>query len=126
MPARHSPRPKKKKPEKEPPSRFAPAKFLKGTTAEVQALCDELATLAAERFDDLTGTTWERTGRTLAQQLREAGHDLTCLDEDSELQDWHASWHHPRGTFSLMLSFRAPRAVEITWTADDMSYTARR
>jgi hypothetical protein len=92
----------------------------------VQALCDELADVAAARFSDLTGTSWERVGTTLAAQLRALGHDLTNFDESPELQEWQATWHHARGTFSLLLVFRAPNSVEVTWTADDTKLSARR
>jgi hypothetical protein len=92
----------------------------------VQALCDELADVAAARFADLTGTSWERVGTTLASQLRALGHDLTSFDESAELQEWQATWHHARGTFSLSLTFRAPTSVEVTWTADDTKLSARR
>jgi len=125
-----SPRPPKRKSKKDelkqPPSRFAPSAFLNGSTQAVQQLCEDLAQLAADRFGDLTGTTWERAASTIAQQLRAAGHDLSSFEESAELQEWHASWHHPRGTFSLLLSFRAPCGVEVTWRADDLAYTARR
>lgn len=120
----------RKKPKKsrgdEPPARFAPAAFLSGSQAQVQALCDELADVAAARFSDLTGTSWERVGTTLAAQLRALGHDLTSFDESPELQEWQATWHHARGTFSLLLVFRAPTSVEVTWTADDTKLSARR
>lgn len=106
--------------------RFAPSAFLKGSPEQVRQLCDELATLAAERFSDLTGTNWASAGATLAQQLRALGHDLMGIDESDEHQEWLATWHHPRGTFSLVLSFQAPYAVAVTWKTDDGSYTARR
>jgi hypothetical protein len=99
---------------------------LKGSAESVQALCDELATLAAKRFGDLTGTTWQLTGLTLVQQLRAAGHDLRNFDEAADFQDWQATWHHPRGTFSLLLAFRAPTSVEVTWKTDDATFSARR
>jgi hypothetical protein len=99
---------------------------LKGSSEQTQQLCDELATLAAERFSDLTGTTWTRTGAALAQQLRAIGHDLMSIDESDDHQEWLATWHHPRGTFSLLLSFQAPCAVEVTWKTDDATFTARR
>lgn len=111
---------------KQPPSRFAPSAFLHGSSEAVQQLCEDLAQLAADRFGDLTGTTWQRAASTIAQQLRAAGHDLTSFDESPELQEWQATWHHPRGTFSLLLSFRAPSGVEVTWRADELAYTARR
>ena len=117
---------RKSKSEAKPPSRFAPAAFLNGTPEAVQQLCDDLATLAAARFDDLTGTTWQRTGLAIAEQLRAVGHDLTSFDEAADFQEWQASWHHPRGSFVLSLSFRAPKSVEVTWTADDAVFTARR
>lgn len=116
----------KKKRNSEPPARFAPSAFLSGSPAQVQALCDELADVAAARFSDLTGTDWQRVGTTLASQLRALGHDLTSFDESPELQEWQATWHHARGTFSLLLVFRAPQSVEVTWTADDAKLTARR
>jgi hypothetical protein len=108
------------------PPRFAPSAFLKGSREQVQQLCDDLATLAAERFSDLTGTSWRTVGETLAQQLRAIGHDLMCIDESDGHQEWLATWHHPRATFSLSLSFQAPHAVAVTWKADDTAYTARR
>jgi hypothetical protein len=108
------------------PPRFAPSAFLKGSSEQVQQLCDDLATLAAKRFSDLTGTTWQKAGSALAQQLRALGHDLESIDESDDYQVWKATWHHPRGTFSLVLSFEAPCTVEVTWKADDTTYTARR
>lgn len=109
-----------------PPPRFAPSAFLKGSPEQVRQLCDELATLAADRFSDLTGTTWTSVGSSLAQQLRAIGHDLMGLDESEGRQEWVATWHHPRGTFSLLLSFEAPHSVAVTWQTDDGAYTARR
>jgi hypothetical protein len=128
------PRPPKREPKREPkpkaakgdPPRFAPSAFLKGSSEQVQQLCDDLATVAAQRFSDLTGTTWQSAGSTLAQQLRAIGHDLVSMDESDDHQVWQATWHHPRGTFSLVLSFEAPHAVEVTWKTDDATFTARR
>lgn len=108
------------------PPRFAPSAFLKGSSEQVQQLCEDLATVAAKRFSDLTGTTWQSAGSTLAQQLRALGHDLVSIDESVDHQLWQATWHHPRGTFSLVLSFDAPCAVEVTWKTDDATFTARR
>lgn len=123
----HAPKqePKAKAAKADPP-RYAPSAFLKGSPEQVQQLCDELATLAAERFSDLTGTTWRTVGTTLAHQLRAVGHDLIGIDESDEHQEWQATWHHPRGTFSLLLAFQAPYAVAVTWQTDDGAYTARR
>lgn len=126
MPIRDAQRKRKAKGAPENAQRFAPAAFLKGTPEQVRALCDELATLAAERFSDLTGTTWRDAGLSLVRQLRELGHDLSNFDEGDELQEWQATWHHPRGTFALLLAFRAPHAVEVSWKTDDGVYTARR
>ncbi len=127
MPQRPPPKRKSKvKEPKRPPSRYAPAAFLKGSPEVVRELCEELATIAADRFNDLTGTSWRSAGLSMAQQLRDAGHDLMSFDESDELQEWQATWHHPRGTFSLLLAFRAPTSVEITWRADDATITARR
>src|SRR5690242_5839290 len=70
------------------PPRFAPSAFLKGSPEQVRQLCDELATLAAERFSDLIGINWSRVGTTLAQQLRAVGHDLIAIDESDEQQEW--------------------------------------
>jgi hypothetical protein len=92
----------------------------------VRALCEKLASIAHQRFTDLTGTTWQRAGSDLAQQLRGAGHDLTAFDESEELQEWQVSYYHPRGTFTLSLTFRAPADVEVAWRADDATITARR
>jgi hypothetical protein len=111
---------------KGPAPRFAPSAFLKGSHEQVQQLCDDLATLAAERFGDLTGTTWPAASAALAQQLRALGHDLISIDESDAHQEWLATWHHPRGTFSLRLSFQAPHAVEVSWKTDDATFVARR
>jgi hypothetical protein len=116
----------KKRAADEPRPRFAPAAFLSGSPEQVQELCEELADLAAARFADLTGTSWERVGKSLASQLRALGHDLSSFDESAELQDWQATWHHTKGTFSLLLAFRAPTSVEVTWTTDEAKFTARR
>lgn len=118
---------KKKKPAKSkaPPSRFAPAAFLSGSPETVQGLCDELAKLASTRFQDLTGTTWKEVGVGIIDQLRATGHDLMNFDEANGVQDWQATWHHPRGTFSLYLAFRAPSQVEVTWKSEDATFTAR-
>jgi hypothetical protein len=124
--ARESKREPKLRATKGETPRFAPSAFLKSSPEQAQQLCDELATLAAARFSDLTGTTWPAASAALAQQLRALGHDLMSVDESDGHQDWLATWHHARGTFSLVLSFQAPHAVEVTWKADDNTFTARR
>jgi hypothetical protein len=129
-----TPRPPKRGPKREPkpkadkgnPPRFAPSAFIKGSSEQVQQLCDDLATLAAARFSDLTGTTWQSVSSALAQHLRTIGHDLVSVDESDDHQEWQATWYHPRGTFTLSLSFHAPCAVEVTWKTDDATFTARR
>lgn len=127
MPPRPPQRRKAKPPKPQPtPSPFAPGAFLKGSREAVRELCEGLAGIAHERFCDLTGTTWQRAGADLAQQLRAAGHDLTSFDESEELQEWQASFYHTRGTFSLLLRFRAPTSVEVTWQSDDDVITAQR
>lgn len=117
---------KAKKPSDEARPKFAPASFLSGSPAQVQALCDDLAELAAERFSDLTGTTWESVGKSLASQLRELGHDLMSFEETAEHQQWRTTWYHPKGTFIFTLEFRAPYAASVTWQTDDRSFTATR
>ena len=120
-------KPKRKPKQKEPkgaPSRFAPAAFLSGSPEAVQKLCEELAAQAAGSFADLTGTTWSTVGTSIVQQLRASGHDLMSFDDGEGLQEWQATWHHPRGTFSLFLSFRAPASVEVTWKTDDATFCA--
>lgn len=129
MPKPKRPAPPRKSKDKGPPkaaSVFAPAAFIKGTPESVRELCEGLAGIAHERFSDLTGTTWDSVGRSLAQQLREAGHDLMALDESDELQEWQGTFYHPRGTFSLLLVFRAPTSVEVSWSVDGDAITARR
>lgn len=111
--------------DKPPPSRFAPAAFLSGSPEAVQQLCQDLATLSANRFADLTGTTWTQVATSIVDQLRATGHDLMSYEEGDGTQEWQATWHHPRGTFSLSLSFRAPTSVEVTWKADDAAFVAR-
>lgn len=111
---------------KQPPSVFAPAAFLKGSPDATRELCEGLASIAHERFCDLTGTTWQRAGADLAQQLRSAGHDLTAFEDTDTLQEWQATYYHPRGTFTLSLTFRAPTSVEVTWQSDDGATIAKR
>jgi hypothetical protein len=115
----------KSKEAKGPPSRFAPAAFLSGSPAEVQALCEELAKQAASRFADLTGTTWAEVAAAIVAQLRASGHDLHNFDDGEGVSEWQATWHHPRATFSLFLCFRAPASVEVTWKADEATFSAR-
>ena len=115
------------KPESEdkPPSRFAPSAFLSGSPESVQLLCQELADIAKARFADVTGSSWSRAARSIAEQLRSAGHDLRSFDESETMQEWQAEWHQPRGTFSLFLSFRAPTSAEVTWTTDTQTFVGR-
>jgi hypothetical protein len=108
-----------------PPSRFAPAAFLSGSPESVQRLCEDLAAEVAKRFADLTGTTWESVGRTVVEQLRRSGHDLSSFDAGEGIQEWQAVWHQPRGSFSLFLSFRAPANVEVIWKTDAATFTGR-
>jgi hypothetical protein len=114
----------KVKPPKPPPSRFAPQAFLAGSPSALQQLCDELAELAASRFRDLTGTTWETVGTAIAAQLRAIGHDLQAVEEAEGFQEWQATWYHPRGTFSLLLQFRAPSSVDVTWQTESATFAA--
>jgi hypothetical protein len=119
----------KKKAKKQSPSerpKFAPASFLSGTPEQVQTLCNDLAELAAERFSDLTGTTWVSVGQSLATQLRELGHDLMSFEDTPEHQEWQTTWHHPKGTFVFTLEFRAPYAATVTWKTDERTFTATR
>ena len=118
--------PKKKPSSPEERPKFAPKAFLSGSPEQVQGLCNDLAELAAERFSDLTGTTWESVGKSLASQLRELGHDLTAFEDTPEHQEWQTTWHHPKGTFVFTLEFRAPYAAEVTWKTDDRTFIARR
>jgi hypothetical protein len=111
---------------KPPPSVFAPAAFLKGSPAAVRELCEGLARIAHERLSDLTGTTWERATSDLARQLRSAGHDLSSFEESDAVQEWQATYYHPRGTFTLSLTFRAPASVEVSWKSDDGAIVAQR
>ncbi|MES1189267.1 MAG: hypothetical protein ABUL60_35960 [Myxococcales bacterium] len=117
---------KAKKPSATERPKFAPAAFLSGTPEQVQSLCNDLAELAAERFSDLTGTTWVSVGQALASQLRELGHDLMSFEDTPEHQEWQTTWHHPKGTFVFTLEFRAPYAATVTWKTDDRTFTATR
>jgi hypothetical protein len=117
---------KAKKPSASERPKFAPAAFLSGTPEQVQTLCNDLAELAAERFSDLTGTTWVSVGQSLATQLRELGHDLMSFEDTPEHQEWQTTWHHPKGTFVFTLEFRAPYAATVTWKTDERTFTATR
>jgi hypothetical protein len=107
-----------------PPSRFAPKAFLAASPAAAQELCEQLAADAARRLADLTGTTWTAVAKAIVAEVRASGHDLVSLDDTEELRQWQATWYHPRGTFSLLLSFRAPGSVEVTWQTDDATFSA--
>lgn len=119
------PRKAKSQKPKAAPSRFAPSAFLRGSPETVQKLCEELAAQASRRFVDLTGTTWKAVGTSIAQQLRVIGHDLSNFDDSEEAQEWQATWHHPKATYSLFLVFRPTGKVEVTFRADDATYVAR-
>jgi hypothetical protein len=106
------------------PSRFGPAAFRSASPQVAQRLCEELAKQAARSFVELTGTNRNAEGSAIVQQLRASGHDLICLEDTAELQQWQATLYHPKGTFSLFLTFRAPRNVEVTWRADDVEFSA--
>ncbi|MEO7034211.1 MAG: hypothetical protein ABI548_09990 [Polyangiaceae bacterium] len=117
--------PSKIKEPKRPSSRFAPAAFLKGEPESVRELCQALADQMVRGFSDLRGTSWRSVATSLVDQLRTSGHDLSQIEDTDEIQAWQATWYHPRGTFSLLLSFRAPAAVEVMWKADDAIFTAK-
>lgn len=108
-----------------PPSRFSPKAFLAATPATVQRLCEELAGESSRRFVDLSGMPWTVVGDSIVADLRASGHDLISLDDSDGVREWQTTWYHPRGTFSLLLSFRAPRSVEVSWQADDTTFIAR-
>ena len=115
----------KTKATKAAPSRFAPKAFLSGSPEAQQQLCIELAAELANRFDRLVGTPWSDAANSIVSQLRTSGHDLVSLEDADGSRRWEAVWYHPRGTFSLLLSFRPPTGVEVTWQADDTTFTAR-
>jgi len=111
--------------QKAPPSPFAPKAFLAGSPETQQRLCVELAAELANRFDRLRGTPWSDAATSIVGQLRTSGHDLISIDDADGFRRWEAVWYHPRGTFSLLLGFRPPASVEVTWRADDTTFTAR-
>jgi hypothetical protein len=115
----------KTKAAKAPPSRFAPKAFLAGSPETRQQLCVELAAELANRFERLVGTPWSDAASSIVGQLRASGHDLISLEDANGSRRWEAVWYHPRGTFSLLLCFRPPTSVEVTWQADDTTFTAR-
>jgi hypothetical protein len=106
-------------------SRFAPAAFVAGSPETVQRLCEELAEQAAWAFVQQTGKDWKVVGASLAQQLRASGHDLSRFDDSEDVQEWQATLYHPKGTFSLFLSFRASGQVEVTFRTDEATFSAR-
>lgn len=108
-----------------PASPFAPAAFLSGSPEAVQELCQAIATKSAKSFADLTGTTWDRVATSIVDQLRSTGHDFMSIEETDGVQEWRATWYHPRGVFSLFLSFHAPNSVEVTWKTEDREFVAR-
>src|SRR3954470_10474008 len=116
--------PKVKAP-KAPPSRFAPKAFLTGTPEATQRLCEALAAELANRFDRLLGTPWSDAATSIVTELRSSGHDLISLEDSDGFRRWEVVWYHPRGTFSLLLCFRPPTSVEVTWQTDGATFTAR-
>lgn len=107
------------------PARFAPSTFVASSPEAVQRLCNELATEAARAFAARGKTDFRTVGTSIAQQLRVSGHDLSPFDETEDVQQWQATLYHPKGTFSLFLSFRANGHVEVTFRSDTTVYTAR-
>jgi hypothetical protein len=110
---------------KRPPSPFAPGAFLSGSAEQVQELCHELALHAGKRFANRKLSTWESVGASIVAELRAAGHDLSSFDRSEGFTEWQALWHHPRGSFSLFLTFRAPAEVEVSWKTETETFTAR-
>jgi len=110
---------------KAPPSRFSPKAFLSGSPEARQQLCLELAAELANRFDRLRGTPWSDAAASIVAELRTSGHDLVSLEDADGFRRWEAVWYHPKGNFSLLLAFRPPASVEVTWQADDTTFTAR-
>ncbi|MGC4065702.1 MAG: hypothetical protein QM784_13850 [Polyangiaceae bacterium] len=102
------------------PSRFAPAAFRTASPEAVTRLCEALAKQAVRGFVELTGANRKSEGPPIVKELRASGHDLVCLEDTAELQQWQATLYHPQGTYSLFITFRAPRRVEVTWQADDV------
>jgi hypothetical protein len=88
-------------------------------------MCQELALQAIRGFVELTGKNRNEEGPLIVKQLRASGHDLSCLEDTAELQQWQATLYHPQGTYLLQLTFRAPRSVEVIWQADDVVVSAR-
>ena len=93
-------KPKKQRPERAPKKskaeaaqerpKYAPASFLSGSREQVQALCTEVAELAAERFSDLSGGAWSDVGRWLAEQVRALGPAGGDVAGTPEPQGWVA------------------------------------
>jgi hypothetical protein len=118
--------PKSKTPKLKPPtSRFAPGVFLSGEGPAIQQLCQQLAKESAGRFAQSEAAAWSSVAASIIEQLRAAGHDLVRFDSGDDWQEWQAEWHHPLGNFSLMVSFRAPRSVEVAWKTEEVTLEAR-
>ena len=107
------------------PSRFASHAFRSASPEEAQRLCEQLAKQAARSFVELTGKSPSAEGPPIVKELRASGHDMVCGEDTAELQQWQATLYHPTGTFALLLTYRAPRSVEVIWRTDDAEFTAR-
>jgi hypothetical protein len=88
-------------------------------------MCEDLAKQALRGFVELTGNNRNAEGPSIVQQLRASGHDLICLEDTAEIQQWQATLYHPQATYTLLLTYHAPRSVEVTWQVDDVTITAR-
>jgi hypothetical protein len=119
-------RPTSKAPKlKSPTSPFAPGAFLSSEGPSAQQLCRDLANEAARRFAQSDPTAWGSLATSIIQELRAAGHDLVRFDSGDDWQEWQAEWHHPRGNFCFLVSFRAPRSVEVAWKTEEFTVEAK-
>jgi len=95
---------------------ISPAAFDAADAADVADLCRRLAERVSALFQAPT-ESWQSTAFAAIEGLRSVGHDLWSLDDDGDgWQTWCGDYSQPAPSpAELILEFRAPDGVEVTW-----------
>lgn len=104
--------------------RFSRPHFEQADGAALEALCQELARFLSESFT--AASDWSEAGYDLIKRLIAVGHDLASFDDDSpHFQAWCGNWLRPNVGGELILEFRAPSEVVVTWKGVQDHVTTR-
>jgi hypothetical protein len=96
--------------------------FEASAVSERGALC---VRLAAELSNKLRGPApFHGAVLALVAQLREGGHDLWSYDENDDFEVWGPNYVHP-GEPGIVITFRADRPTEVTWSTQGASERTR-